>query len=124
MKKLFVVFITVLVFAMTGMTSMAAEIPDQYENYEIVKKGIMEDLVEAEEGEDLSYISVEFKEVPSEKVCVYNVKATDLDGEEYVMYLYLNGETDEFMGVMYDSEGEVVDSEISTLTEEAEWYRE
>ena len=108
---------------MISLKTNAAEVPDQYESYQIVKEGLNKDLSELAEDEDVSYISVEFKEVPSEKVCVYNVKLT-IEGEDYVMYIYLNGETDEMMGVMYDSNGDVVESTISTCTKEAEWYRE
>ena len=124
MKKIIAVLVMVLVFAMTGMTSMAAETPRQYEDYELVKTGIEKDLREMNEDEDVTYVSVEKKEFPREKVCIYNVKLTIADEGDFTVHYYLNGETEEVYAVMFDEDGEIVDSEVETLSEAADWYRE
>lgn len=124
MKKIIAVLVMALVFAMTGMTSMAAETPRQYEDYELVKTGIEKDLREMNEDEDVTYVSVEKKEFPREKVCIYNVKLTIADEGDFTVHYYLNGETEEVYAVMFDEDGEIVDSEVETLSEAADWYRE
>lgn len=123
MKKLIVLVTMVVVFAMTGMTSMAAT-PRQYEEYELVKTGIEKDLDELQEDEDVTYISVEKKEFPREKVCIYNVKLTIADEGDFTVHYYLNGETEEVYAVMFDEDGEIVESEVETLSDAADWYRE
>lgn len=123
MKKMFAVVVMVFVFAMTGMTSMAAEINRQYEDYRILIEGLDKDLDALGEDEDVTYISVEKKEFPRERVCIYNVKLTSAEGD-FTVHYYINGETEEVYATVFDSDGEVVESEVETLSEAADFYRE
>lgn len=123
MKKLVMVLVMVIVFAMTGMTSMAAETPRQYEDYELVKAGIEKDLSELGEDEVVTYVSVEKKEFPREKVCIYNVKITTTDEGDFTLHYYINGETEEVYAVLFDESGDVVDSEVMMLSDAADLYR-
>lgn len=109
---------------MISLKTNAAEVPQQYQDYEIVKTGIEKDLNEMQEDEDVTYISVEKKEFPREKVCIYNVKLTIADEGDFTVHYYINGETEEVYAVMFNSDGEIVDSEVETLSEVADWYRE
>lgn len=124
MKKFIAVAVMVFVFAMTGMTSMAAEINRQYEDYELLKEGLDKDLDALGEDEDVTYISVEKKEFPRERVCIYNVKLTSAEEGDFTVHYYINGETEEVYATVFDSDGEVVESEVETLSEAADWYRE
>ena len=122
MKKLIVLVTMILVFAMTGMTSMAAT-PRQYEEYELVKDGIEKDLEELQEDEVVTYVSVEKKEFPREKVCIYNAKVSTTDEGDFTLHYYINGETEEVYAVLFDESGDVVDSEVMTLSDAADLYR-
>lgn len=124
MKKNIAVVVMVLVFAITGMTSMAMEVNRQYEDYRILIEGLDKDLNALGEDEDVTYISVEKKEFPRERVCIYNVKLTIADEGDFTVHYYINGETEEVYAVMFNSDGEIVDSEVETLSEAADFYRE
>jgi len=124
MKKIIAVVVMTLMFAMTGITGMAMEVNRQYEDYELLKEGLDKDLDALGEDEDVTYISVEKKEFPRERVCIYNVKLTIADEGDFTVHYYLNGETEEVYAVMFNSDGEIVDSEVETLSEAADWYRE
>lgn len=124
MKKFIAVAVMVAVFAMTGMTSMAMEVNRQYEDYELLKEGLDKDLNALGEDEDVTYISVEKKEFPRERVCIYNVKLASAEEGDFIVHYYINGETEEVYAAVFDSDGEVVESEVETLSEAADWYRE
>lgn len=124
MKKIIAVVVMTLMFAMTGMTSMAMEVNRQYEDYELLKEGLDKDLDALGEDEDVTYISVEKKEFPRERVCIYNVKLTSAEEGDFTVHYYINGETEEVYAAVFDSDGEVVESEVETLSEAADWYRE
>ena len=101
----------------------AEETPRQYEDYEIVKIGIEQDLKELEEDEVVSYVSVDKKEYPLEKVCIYNAKISTTDEGDFTALYYINGETEEVYAVLFDESGDVVDSEVMALSEAADLYR-
>lgn len=122
MKKLVMVLVMVVMFAMTGMTSMAAETPKQYEDYELVKTGIGQEFAKMEEDDEITIISMEFKEFPTEKVAMYNVDFF-VDGERWNYFVILHGEDDEAVAILSNSEGEIEDYEITTISEVAEDYR-
>lgn len=124
MKKIIAVVVMVFVFAMTGMTSMAMEVNRQYEDYELLKEGLDKDLDALGEDEDVTYISVEKKEFPRERVCIYNVKLTIAEEGDFTVHCYINGETEEVYATVFDSDGEVVESEVETLSEAVDCYRE
>ena len=123
MKKLVMVLVMVVMFAMTGMTSMAAE-TKQYEDYEIVKAGILGDIDECKEDDEIIVYSVEVKEFPTERVCIITSRMINIeDGVNYRLVYYINGESDEVRATVYDNEGEMAEHEVMTLEEAADIYR-
>lgn len=119
MKKLLVILSMVMVFACSGMNCMAAS---AYDNYDIIINGIEKDIAELEDEEDIDVLSVEKKEFPSEKVCVYRIKLDTIDGR-YEEFIYINGESDEVYAILYNADGEIEQSEVMTLAQAAEDYK-
>ena len=123
MKKMIAVLVMVLVFAMTGMTSMAAE-TKQYEDYQIVRDGILGDIDECKEDDEIIVYSVEVKEFPTERVCIITSRMINIeDGANFRLFYYINGESDEVIATVYDSNGEMAEHEVMTLEEAADIYR-
>lgn len=121
MRKITFVVMVLIMVACFGMNSMAAE-KDYYSDYELVKEGIGQEFAKMEEDDEITIISMEFKEFPTEKVAMYNVDFF-VDGERWNYFVILHGEEDEAVAMLSNSEGEIEDYEITTISEVAEDYR-
>lgn len=120
MKKIVLGILVCVLLIMSVETKVNAE----ENNYELVKKGVEEEIKKTEENEDMTVVSVDKIECPDEKVCIYVVKIIIADQGEYTLIYYINGETEEVMAVLYDAEGEVVDYEVENLSDAAAFYTE
>lgn len=116
MKKFrFLALIMVMSMFIVGFTAKAEEV----DYYEIVKDGLVKDIDEMKEDERYEVISVEFQENVAEKVTYYEIEFETEDGQ-YREWIYLNGETNEVYAVLYDKNGDVVDSTIKNLSDIAQ----
>ena len=119
MKKLMIMVTMVLTLVM-GMPVMAAEAS----NYDRVRNGLGMDIIalENEEDDDIEVTSVKIKDCATEQVAVYDVYFTE-DDVEYRYWIYLNGETDECIAILYNiTDDDVEDQRIATLAEVAADY--
>ena len=117
-KVMFVAAMFVMSLFIMGFKSKAAEVTD---DYTIVKNGVDEDIANMEE-DGYILVSVDRKEVPSEKVVMWTIKAID-DDELQTGWIYVNGESQEVYAILYDEDNYVIDSSVMNLSEAADLYR-
>lgn len=118
-KVMFMALVILMNVFITGFRSKAAERTDFYK---VIKDGVESDIDEMKE-EDSGYtvLSVKSQECVTERVCTYDVKFID-NGEQYRLWIYLNGDLDEARAVLYDEYNEVEDYSYMTLEEASQDY--